>query len=70
MRKLSVIDWTALVLLLLGGLNYGTQTVLDMNLVSQLLGGFGGWVVKLAYALMGVSAVYFIVIAGKLRRKS
>ncbi len=71
MRKLSVIDWIALVLLILGGLNWGAITVLDLNLVNQVLGGlFAGWVLKLVYALIGVSAVYFIFIAGGLRRKS
>jgi len=54
----SVMDWIALVLLIVGGLNWGLA-ILDVNLVTML---FGSWaiIVKIVYALVGLAALYTI----------
>jgi len=54
----SVIDWIALILLIVGGLNWGLA-IWNVNLVTAL---FGSWavLVKIVYALVGLAALYTI----------
>ena len=58
----SVIDWIALVLVIIGGLNWGLA-VFDFNLVSTILGA--GLIAKIVYALVGLSALWMIYFAAK-----
>lgn len=53
----SVIDWIALVLLIIGGLNWGLN-VFDYNIVELIFGA--GTLAKIVYALVGISALYTI----------
>ncbi len=57
--KMSVIGWIAFVLLVIGGLNWGLA-VFDYNLVTALLGT--GIVTKVVYGLVGLAAVYKLII--------
>ena len=63
MKKLSVIDWVALVLVIVGGLNWGL-VALNFNLVTFLVGSWA-WLETTVYALVGLSAVWMIVVAFK-----
>ena len=65
MVKLSLMDWVALALVIVGGLNWGLVGLLDFNLVSTI---FGEMTVlsKAVYALVAVSAVYLGVVSTKL----
>lgn len=56
MKKL---DFLALLLLILGGINWGLWGVFDFNVVEYVLGRV--WIDRVLYFLMGVSAVYFAV---------
>jgi len=60
--KKSVIDWIAMVLLIIGGLNWGLA-VFDFNLVSAIVGT--GTIAKIVYALVGLSALWMIYMATK-----
>lgn len=53
----SVIDWIALILLIIGGLNWGL-TVFDFNLVSTIFGA--GTLAKVVYGLVGIAALWTI----------
>lgn len=57
MNKLTTLDLIALVLVIVGGLNWGLVGILDFNLVSALLGDMSS-LSKIVYALVGISAVY------------
>jgi uncharacterized membrane protein YuzA (DUF378 family) len=63
MKKLSVIDWVALILVIVGGLNWGL-VAMNFNLVSFLFGSWA-WLETTVYALVGLSAVWMIVVAFK-----
>ena len=63
MKKLSVLDWVALVLVVVGGLNWGL-VVMNFNLVNFLFGSVS-WLETLVYALVGLSALWTIVILVK-----
>ena len=57
MHKKSIIDWIALILVIIGGLNWGFA-VFDFNLVTTIFGV--GIITTIIYALVGISALYII----------
>lgn len=67
MNKLNVIDWIALVLLIVGGLNWGLVGLLNFDLVAYIFGSMS-MLSAIVYDLVGLSAVYIAVIAMKLKK--
>ncbi len=59
MVEKNVMDWIALVLVIVGGLNWGLVGAFGFNLVNALLGSVPT-VENLVYILVGLSAVYTI----------
>ena len=57
----SVIDWIALVLLVIGGLNWGLVAIdPGYDLVAMIAGAQTAMLAKIVYALVGLSALYTI----------
>jgi uncharacterized protein len=54
----NILDWIALILLIIGGLNWGLA-IWDINLVTMLFGSID-ILVTIVYALVGLSALYTI----------
>lgn len=65
--KLTLLDIIALILVIVGGLNWGLVS-LGYNLVDMLFGSMA-WLEMLIYALVGLSAIYLAIIFPKLERK-
>ncbi len=63
--KLNAADWLALVLVIVGGLNWGLVGAFEFNLVDTLLGDMSA-LSRIVYVLVGLSAVYLIFTATKL----
>jgi len=59
MNKLSVLDWVALVLVIVGGLNWGLVGAMNFDLVATLFGDMSS-LSRIVYVLVGLSAVYLI----------
>ena len=57
---MKVVDIIAWILLLIGGLNWGTVGVAHFNFVDTILGADTA-VTRLVYVLVGLSAIYSIV---------
>ncbi len=55
----SVLDWIALILIIVGGLNWGLVGLFDFNLVDSIF-GVGSAISSIVYALVGLSALYSI----------
>jgi uncharacterized membrane protein YuzA (DUF378 family) len=55
----SIFDWIAVILLIVGGLNWGLFGLFSMNLVESIFGSIA-WLAKAAYAVIGLSALYTI----------
>jgi uncharacterized membrane protein YuzA (DUF378 family) len=55
--KLSGIDFVAVVLVVVGGLNWGLVGLFDFDLVQAILGGVPV-LARLVYVLVGLAAVY------------
>ncbi len=68
MNKLNAWDWVAFVLLVVGGLNWLLVGLFSFDLVSTLFGSMS-ILSRVVYVLVGVAALYFIAIYGKLAKK-
>jgi uncharacterized protein len=64
MVKKSTLDWIALVLVIVGGLNWGLIGLFGFNLVSTIFGSMA-WLEKTVYILVGLSAAYMVYYATK-----
>jgi uncharacterized protein len=60
----SVLDWIALVLVIIGALNWGLYGLLDIDLVNLALGSIA-WLAKTVYVLVGLAGIWMIVFALK-----
>jgi len=68
MRKLNGLDWIALVLLIIGGLNWGLVGLFKFDLVAAIFGDMSA-ISRVVYILVGIAALYGAAIAAKLGKK-
>jgi len=66
MKKLSAVDLIALILLIIGGLNWGLA-IFNINLVPLIFRV--DILIKIVYGLVGISAIYILISIGKLEKK-
>lgn len=66
--SLNAIDWIALVLLIVGGLNWGLVGAFEFDLVAALFGA-GSPISRAVYILVGVAALYTAWMATQVRRR-
>lgn len=57
MKNFSAFDWIAIIVLAVGGLNWGMIGAFNIDLVSSLFGEMTT-LTRVVYALVGLSAVY------------
>jgi uncharacterized membrane protein YuzA (DUF378 family) len=57
MKKLNVIDWVALLLVVIGGLNWGLVGLFNFNLVATIFGDMT-MITKIIYIVVGLAALY------------
>lgn len=48
----------ALLLLIIGGLNWGLVGIFEWNLVAAIFGGWAPWLERLTYIIVGIAAIY------------
>ncbi|USN53076.1 MAG: DUF378 domain-containing protein [Candidatus Nomurabacteria bacterium] len=58
--KMNVMDWIAMILLVIGGLNWGLYGAFEFDLVATIFGDLSV-VSKIVYVLVGLSALYVLV---------
>jgi uncharacterized membrane protein YuzA (DUF378 family) len=68
LNKLNTLDWISLILLIVGGLNWGLVGIFKFDLVAAIFGELG-IISRIVYTLVGLSAIYLVVMSGKLARK-
>ena len=68
MKSLNTLDWVALVLVLVGGLNWGLIAALDLNLVALLFED-GTVLARVVYGLVGLSTIYVAILLPKLAKR-
>lgn len=67
-RTFSVIDWIAMVLLIIGGINWGLVGLAQFDLVAALFGADSP-LSRIIYILVGLSALYSIYTALKVNSR-
>ena len=60
----NALDWIALVLVIIGAVNWGLVGVGEWNLVSLILGGIP-MLAQIVYILVGLAGLYMIYFATK-----
>lgn len=68
MKKLNVLDWVALVLVVVGGLNWGLVGLFGFDLVATIFGEMS-MLSRIVYVLVGVCAAYLVATSSTLRRE-
>lgn len=68
MNKLKTLDLVAIVLVIVGGLNWGLVGALNFDLVATLFGA-GSALAKIVYVVVGLSAIYLATQVTALARK-
>jgi uncharacterized membrane protein YuzA (DUF378 family) len=66
--SMSAVDWIAMTLLIIGGLNWGLVGLFGIDLVATLFGDMSA-ISRIVYALVGLSALYSIYTASKMSRR-
>lgn len=69
MNKLNTLDWIAIILLVVGGLNWLLVGLFSFDLVAYIF-GYMTTVARIVYVLVGLSAVYTLLMTGTLRKKA
>lgn len=67
---MKAVDSIALVLLIVGGLNWLLVGLFEFDLVAELFGGQDAIVAKIVYILVGVSALWCIKLFGNIMTAS
>jgi uncharacterized membrane protein YuzA (DUF378 family) len=66
---LNALDWVALVLMVIGGINWGLVGALDLDLVATLFGP-GALASRVVYMGVGLAALYGVVLMARLGRSA
>jgi uncharacterized membrane protein YuzA (DUF378 family) len=59
MKNLNAFDWIALILIVIGGINWGMIGAFNIDLVSTLFGAMTTFT-RIVYSLVGLGALYSI----------
>ena len=62
---LSAMDWAAMLLMIVGGINWGLVGAFDFNLVATLFGNQTP-LSRLVYAVVGIAALYGVFLLNKM----
>jgi len=68
MNKLSSLDVVAIILVIVGGLNWALVGIFNFDLVAAIFGDMSV-VSRIVYILVGISAIYLLAILGSLGKK-
>jgi hypothetical protein len=67
--RMNALDWVTMVLMIIGGLNWGLVGLFNFDLVATLFGQMSA-LSRIIYVLVGLSALYSIYTASKMGRNS
>lgn len=66
--KLDIFDWLALILIIIGALNWGLVGLFNFDLVASIFGGPTSLLSKIVYSLVGLAGAYMIYLLTKLKK--
>ena len=65
--KINILDWVSIVLVIVGGLNWGLVGAFKFDLVATIFGDMSA-LSRIVYVLVGLAALYLIYTATKLAK--
>lgn len=68
MKKLNALDVIALILVIIGGLNWALVGLFKFDLVAAIFGSMS-MLARIIYVLVGLAAIYTIALASKVGKK-
>ncbi len=68
MNKLNSLDIVAIILVVIGGLNWALVGIFNFDLVAAIFGDMSV-VSRIVYILVGLSAIYLLAVMGSLGKK-
>lgn len=68
-NKMSALDWIAMTLLIIGGVNWGLIGLFSFDLVAAIFGQMNA-LSRVIYTLVGISALYAIFTSSKMAGKN
>jgi len=68
MNKLNALDWIVLILVVVGGLNWGLVGLFKFDLVATIFGDMS-LLSRIVYSLVGLAAIYLAILFPKLGKK-
>jgi len=68
MGKLNAFDWVALILIIVGGINWGLIGLFSFDLVAAIFGEMS-ILSRIVYTLVGLSAIYIAAISPQIAKK-
>ncbi len=60
MQKPNVLDWIVMILVVVGGLNWGLVGIFDFDLAATIFGDMST-LSRIVYTLVGLSAIYLLI---------
>ena len=66
--KINILDWVSIVLVIVGGLNWGLVGAFKFDLVATIFGDMSA-LSRIVYVLVGLAAIYLIYTATKLAKE-
>ena len=69
MKKLTILDWVALVLAIVGAINWGLVGLFSFDLVAGIFGSTA-WITRIIYDLVGLAGLYLIFMLGMSSEKN
>lgn len=67
-KRMTAVEWIPMLLLIVGGLNWGLVGLFDFNLVAALFGE-GSALSRIIYVAVGLSALYSLYMSARLSSK-
>lgn len=69
MKSLNWLDWTTLVLVLIGAINWGLFGLFKFDLVAAIFGDLS-ILSRIIYTLVGIAAIYFAMVSVSLKKQA
>ncbi|HEY8609004.1 MAG TPA: DUF378 domain-containing protein [Noviherbaspirillum sp.] len=67
-KRMTAVDWIPMLLLIIGGINWGLVGLMDLDVVAMLFGE-GSTISRVIYGLVGLSALYSIYLSSRMSSK-
>lgn len=67
MNKLNALDWIALVILIIGGINWGLVGLFNFDILAAIFGVMGT-ITRILYVVVGIAAIYVAIISARLAK--